>query len=146
MAGKVLHRTHQRVIEIQETCVTIHYNDPYHTNVWYPVTIIFVVMGLPLPLISTRLAFPLIALTALCCLVGIIAGALSAQAYFPFCQLKTAGFAAPLIVFTSLAGLLALYAMRRTFHALAKHSKEQLERQRRHKHEKELSEGFKSGS
>jgi hypothetical protein len=104
---------HLLVISLIGTAIAlvVHFNDPYRTSLWYPALVIFVCMSIPIGIFDIRLAMLLIALAALARAGGPIFGATSNTAYFPFCKLRGMKFAAPLIVFTVIAALLALVAL-----------------------------------
>ncbi|GLB35684.1 hypothetical protein LshimejAT787_0212490 [Lyophyllum shimeji] len=108
--------------------LAVHYNDPGRTNIWIGSTVIFAVMGTPLAIIVPQLSFMVIVLAAVGRSVGPIAGALSTDAYFPFCALRGTRFGAPLITFTVLACLFAMYGMVRTWKELMEDTRQRLAR------------------
>ncbi|KAJ1568725.1 hypothetical protein HK405_014542 [Cladochytrium tenue] len=83
--------------------------DKYHIGDWIMVCFGYVLMGFPaLFPIVIRLVPAILLMSAAIRNVPIIAGATSPAAYFPFCQLKTWAFAAPLLAIAILAALGAL--------------------------------------
>ncbi|KAH7909737.1 hypothetical protein BJ138DRAFT_190330 [Hygrophoropsis aurantiaca] len=93
------------------TAVALSDTGPEKTNVWYGILFTYLAMSLPLALIAPRTILPVLCVTiaALARVGGPAAGALSADAYFPYCQLKGKAFGGVLVALGVLAGLLALY-------------------------------------
>ncbi|KAH7923623.1 hypothetical protein BV22DRAFT_569737 [Leucogyrophana mollusca] len=101
------------VIAIAGTAIVLatHFSDSQQTNVWIGILVTYLIMALPFSLIAPRSILPVITVTlaAFARVGGPVAGALSPDAYFPYCALKGPAFGAPLLAMGILAGLLALY-------------------------------------
>ncbi|KAF9528759.1 hypothetical protein CPB83DRAFT_894003 [Crepidotus variabilis] len=99
------------VIIIIATAVALAMAYTVGRGIWIGCTILILFMALPLWGIHPKLGFMTAILAAVARTAGPIFGALSPNAYFPFCELRGWAFAGPLLAFTILALLMALYGI-----------------------------------
>jgi hypothetical protein len=103
-------------IAIALVCLTfslvLYYVSPLrHGNMWVASLILYIYLALPWSLIlpSLGLELLLLAMSVMVRAGGVAAGALSSDAYFPFCQLRNGAFGGVYLALGILAALFAIY-------------------------------------
>ncbi|KAH8692601.1 hypothetical protein BGW36DRAFT_430357 [Talaromyces proteolyticus] len=98
-------------------CVTftlvLYYLSPLRNgNMWVASLILYIYLALPWSLIlpGTPLELLILAMSVMVRAGGVTAGALSSDAYFPFCQLRKKAFGGVYLALGILAALFAIYA------------------------------------